>query len=148
MPARTFYFSSLALVALLLAAGIAWGLGSELGQSKEQLGLEYDLAVTDHHNGRVTLNLTIANQGKMAPLDTVQLTIPSDELKGYYDLVISLATEKQGGKLTARAHLSKALARRAVIRLTTHSSPDGDKQRSGREWVYFNIPVRQYIKDK
>ena len=43
-----------------LMADRAWGLGEILGETKEQLKLQYDLVVHDHGNGRATVEFTLA----------------------------------------------------------------------------------------
>ncbi len=135
-----------AVVAILLSASVALGLGVQIGQTKDELGLKYDLAATVHDSGRVTVRLTIADQGKLKPLDAVSLQIPSSDKSGYSDLSVSLATDKVDGKLVATAHLSRELADRAAIHLQTHSSPNGGP-RSDRSWYYYSIPLRDAIKD-
>jgi hypothetical protein len=102
---------------------------------------------TVHDSGRVTVNLTITDQGQLKPLDSVQLAVPSRDKSGYYDLSLSLATETVDGKLTARAHLSRDLVEHAEFHLTTHTPPDGNGEKSERTWYYHAIPVAKYIKD-
>lgn len=146
MSARTIRLLSLVLVATVSATNLAWGLGHELSETKEQLGLKYDVSAVVHDSGRVTVNLTIADQGKLKPLDSVQLAVPSADGSGYYDLALSLATEKTDGKLRARAHLSRDLADRAQIRLTTHTPPYDNVKRSERTWFYHSIPIAKYVR--
>src|SRR5437870_6040961 len=85
------------VIAVLLAASAAWALGFELSETKEQLKLDYDLSITDNGTRRVTVNLTIADQGRLKPLDSVELAIPSQDGSGYVDLALDLATRKEGG---------------------------------------------------
>ncbi len=117
---------------LLLGPERTWALGEILGQTKEELKLNYELAVYDHGTGRVTATLTIADEGRLAPLDAVELCIPAMEKKKdggqFMDLVVSLDMQKSDhGKRTARVHLNKVMAERAQIWLTT-SSFDGKRQ--------------------
>ena len=147
MTARALRLPLLATAAVLLTATIVLALGHELSATKEELKLQYDVSATVHDSGRVTVNLTIADQGQLKPLDSVQLAVPSQDKSGYYDLSISLATENVDGKLTARAHLSRDLAERAELRLTTHTPPDGNGGKSERTWYYHTIPVAKYIQD-
>ena len=77
--------SMLSLMAALLVANVAWSLGHELSETKEQLKLEYDLSVTDHGTGRVTLVLpdgSIDPTGPMVskPFTTSQLIQVVQEL--------------------------------------------------------------------
>ena len=85
-------------VAVLWSAGRAWGIGFILGQTKEELRLKYDLAVSEvplpERGILVTVVLTIADEGRLAPLDEVQLVVPEikkDRPGGYgADLVVSI----------------------------------------------------------
>lgn len=147
MATRTLRLPLLATATVLLTTTIVLALGHELSATKEELKLKYDVSVTVHGSGRVTVNLTIAEQGKLKPLDSVQIAIPSQDKSGYYDLSISLATENVDGKLTARAHLSRDLAERAQLRLVTHTLPDGSGGKSERTWYYHTIPIAKYIQD-
>jgi hypothetical protein len=147
MAARGHRIPLLATAALLLATTIVLALGHELSETKEQLQLKYEVSAVVHDSGRVTVNLTIADQGKLKPLDSVQLAVPSQDKSGFYDLSISLATEIVDGKLTARAHLSRDLADRAEFHLVTHTPLNEQDGKSERTWYYHTIPVAKYIKD-
>lgn len=66
----------LIIVALLLVGPERiWALGEILGETKEELKLSYEVSVYDHGTGRVTATLTIADEGRLAPLDAVELCI-------------------------------------------------------------------------
>ncbi len=147
MAARALRLPLLATAALLLTTTIVWALGHELSATKEELKLKYDVSVTVHDSGRVTVNLTITDQGQLKPLDSVQLAVPSQDKSGFYDLSLSLATENVDGKLTARAHLNRDLAERAELHLVTHTPPEGGGGKSERTRYYHTIPVAKYIKD-
>ena len=62
----------------------------------------------------VTITFTLADEGRLKPLDSVDLSIPSkDKHKsgGFMsDLSLSLATRKVDGKQVASVHLKKELA--------------------------------------
>jgi len=143
---RTLRLSVMAVAALVLSANIAWGLGFELGETKEQLKLKYDVSVYDHGTGRVTVKLTIADEGRLKPLRSVDLHFPSKDKYadgGYMsDLTTSLATQKEDGKLVARVHLKKEWAERAEIRLNT-ATLDGKQE--ALTWYYHRIPIAGYM---
>lgn len=144
MPVRGFALRSIVFAAVVLAANGAWALGFRLGETKEQLKLDYEVSVVDHGTGRVTVNLTIADPGRLKPLDSVELVVPSDAGTGFVDLSLSLATRDVGGKRLVSVHLKKALAERAEIQITT-SSLDGKKE--ALTWYYHAIPIAGYLKD-
>ena len=137
--------------AILLSANFAWALGQQLGETKEQLKLKYDVSVTDHGTGRVTVVLTIADQGRLKPLSSVDFVVLGKEYKegkgysGYVDLSVALAIEEEAGKQVVRVHVLKELAERAQIQLKT-SSLDGKKQ--PLTWYYYAIPIAKYLKNE
>jgi hypothetical protein len=127
-----------------LAGNLAWALGLELGETKEQLKLKYEVAVVDHGTGRVTITLTIADEGRLAPLDRgVELLIPSKEGTGYVDLSVSLNRRKVEGKQVVSVHLTKELAERASIQLNTDTL---DGKVAPLTWYYHSIPIAKYLK--
>lgn len=144
MHARQFCRSSMVFAAIVLAPNIVWGLGEQLGETKEQLGLKYDVSWVDHGTGRVTVTLAIVDEGRLKPLDSVDLVIPPQDGTGYVDLSLSLATRDVDGKRLAKVHLKRDLAERAEIHLKT-SSLDGKK--SPLTWYYHVIPVAEYLKN-
>ena len=105
--------------ATALATCLAWAEGFGLGKMKEQLKLKYDVSVKNQGTGRITVNLTITDQGKLKPLDSVDLVISSKDGTNFFDLSLSLATKKVDGKLLSRVHLKRELAERLEIQLRT-----------------------------
>ena len=65
-----------ALLAILLCAQSAYSMGRVLGETKEQLKLQYELKVTDHGTGRVTAVLTLSDAGE-GPGARVTLHFPN-----------------------------------------------------------------------
>ena len=134
--------SLVAFAAVALIASLAWALGEQLGESKDELKLKYDLEVQDHGTGRVTAVLSISDEGRLKPLDSVDLVIPGSDKTGYMDLSVSLATSKEGGRTVARVHLKKELAERAELELKTHTI---DGKSSARSWYYHSIPLAGHM---
>jgi hypothetical protein len=130
---------------MLLAGNSVWALGFELGETKEQLKLQYDVAIADHGTGRVTVTVTIADEGRLAPLDRgVELVIPSQDGTGHVDLAVALERRKVDGKQEMRVQLTRELAERARIQLQTNTL---DGKQSPLTWYYHAIPVAEYIKE-
>jgi hypothetical protein len=148
MSKRTPRRSSIAfvVVALVVTAGQVWGLGFILGQTKEELKLQYDVSVYDHKTGRVTVTITITDDGRLNPIESIDLHFPSaDKHVGggnMSDLSLSLATRQDGGKRTARVHLRKEWAQKAELWLTT-STMDGKYDPMSRQ--HFIVPVGKYM---
>jgi hypothetical protein len=144
MNLRTLVFPSVMLAATLAAAQCAFGLGLELGESKEELKLKYDVSVTDHGTGRVTVILTIEDEGRLKPLSRgVDLIIPSKDGTGYVDLAVSLDRQLEDGKQVIRVQLRKELAEQGEIHLKTDHL-DGKQQ--PLTWYYHRIPMAAYLK--
>ena len=144
MCLRKFSMSKIALAAVVLAANSAWALGFELGETKEQLKLDYEVSVADHGTGRVTINLTIADEGRLKPLDRgVELVIPSQDGTGYVDLAVLLERTNLDGKQQVRVHLARELAERATIQLQTNTL---DGKQSPLTWYYHTISIAEHLK--
>ena len=139
------FLSSIFFAVLVMTASPAWPLGFRLAKSKEDLGLKYDVAATDHKTGRVTIKLTIHDERKLKPLNSVVFYIPGSDGTGYVDLSLPVAVENVDGKRTATVHLHKDLAKRAEIHLKT-SAIDG--KREALTWYYYAIPFADHLQDK
>ncbi|MDB5335262.1 MAG: hypothetical protein JWN70_881 [Planctomycetaceae bacterium] len=143
-------WSALLFVVVTFAwmADRAWGIGFYLSETKEELKLEYDVSVQDHGTGRVTVVLTLADEGRLKPLDDVQLVIPGREKNqdggNWMDLVVSIDMRKtNAGQRVGRVHLTKEWAERAEIQLNTHTK-DGKKDSLTR--LHHVIPLTKYLK--
>ena len=151
MLMRTYRWSVAVLLVAIIAwmAGRAWGISFGLGQSKEELKLDYDVAVTDHGTGRVTVVLTITDEGRLKPLDSVQFGIPDKEKNesgGHWmDLAVSIEMVKaKDGKRIGRVHVLRELAERAQITFNTRTIDGKIDPTAG--W-YYVIPVAKYLKE-
>lgn len=133
-------------VTLAIPASYALALGLRLGESKEKLELKYDVSVYDHDTGRVTVQFTLEDEGRLKPISSIDLHIPSDELHEgggvKSDLTLSMATSKEGTKQVGRVHIRKDWAARAEIHLKT-GQIDGKRERA--TWYYFAIPLKDLM---
>ena len=137
----------LALLVYYVAADRAWGIGFYLHETKDELKLKYDVTVQDHKTGRVTVVFTLADEGRLKPLDEVQLVVPAREKNNdgshWMDLVVSIDMVKSdGGKRVGRVHLLKELAERAEIQLNTHTM---DGNMDGLTRLHHVIPIASYL---
>ena len=137
------------LVAIVPTRADAWAVGFILGETKEQLKLQYDVSVYDHNTGRVTVTITIADDGRLRPLDSVDLHFPSTEkhadgIGTKSDLSLSLAMRHDGKKRVATVHLRNDWAERAEFWLTT-STLDGKRDPTSRQ--HHVIQVAKYKKN-
>jgi hypothetical protein len=147
----TLRLSLMLLAALVLTADRASAMGEILGETKEELKLQYDVTVHDHGNGRVTVEFTLADEGRLKPVDAVELDIPArekDKSGGYsMDLAVPMELKKSDdgreGKRVARFEIRKDWAERAEIWLTTNWF-DGKQLVMTR--YHYVIPVAKYLK--
>jgi hypothetical protein len=145
MSMRNMKWWLMLLAAFVLTADLAWaceGVRTLGPRANEELQLKYNVTVVDHGTGRVTVVLTIADEGRIKPLDDVELMIPMEEGSGSVDLMVSLVTRQVDGKRVARVHLRKDWAERAQIWLKS-SSIDGKKV---LERTNYTIPISPYLK--
>jgi hypothetical protein len=131
-------------LAVFYSPTLTWGVGFQLGETKEESNLDYEFAVHDHGTGRVTANLVISNTGRLKPLDSVNLVISSQDGTGHADLSVALAASEVDGKQYVRVHLLRELAERAQIQLRT-SHLNGKKQ--ARTWYFHAIPLSEYLEE-
>ncbi len=140
----------LAMLAALVfywAADRAWGIGFYLRETKEELKLKYEVTVQDHKTGRVTVVFALVDEGRLKPLDEVQLVIPAQEKNedgsNWMDLVVSIDMVKSDGeKRVGRVHLLKELAERGQIQLNTHTI---DGKMDGLTRLHHVIPIAKYM---
>jgi len=135
-----------AVVALVIPTSSTLAMGLVLGDSKEKLRLKYDVSVFDHDTGRVTVTFSLEDEGRLKPIDSIDLSIPSKEKHtggGYKsDLTISMATRKEGNKQVARVHIRKDWAARAEIQLKTGYL---DGKQEAMTWYSHSIPLKELV---
>lgn len=149
MLMRNLCLPLLMLAALILAADRASALSFALRETKEELKLQYEVTVHDHGNGRIGVEFKLTDEGRLKPLESLTLNIPSWEKNkdgSYsYDLVVQLELKKSNdGKRRAGFEIRKDWAERAEIWLMT-SSIDG--KRIAMTGNYHVIPLAKYLKD-
>ncbi len=112
MPSRRLSLAVFVFAFGLFVAAPARGMGFQLGQTKEQLKLAYDVSCVEHGTGRVTVNLTIADEGRLKPLTGVELVIPGESGTRFVDLSIPLAVRNVEGNRRVDLHLKREWAMR------------------------------------
>ncbi|MBT5707317.1 hypothetical protein N8766_03195 [bacterium] len=130
--------------AVFLSPTLTWGVGFQLGETKEESNLDYYFTIHDHGTGRVTANLVISDTGSLKPLDSVNLVISSQDGTGYADLSVALVVREVDGKQYVRVHLLRELAERAQIQFRT-SHLNGKKQ--ARTWYFHAVPMSEYLEE-
>ena len=119
---------------------------------KDELKLKYQVSVTDLGNGRVFVTFTIADEGRLEPIRSVDLEIPGrDKDKDGWvapELHLSLAVRKTdaGAKIQGKQtdfEITKDLADRAEIWLTADQL---DGKREPLTGYAHSIPIAPYLK--
>jgi hypothetical protein len=59
-------------VVMALLPGLCWAVYYELGPSKDEWGLKYDVAVSDADDDKATIAFTVADEGRLKPFHSVQ----------------------------------------------------------------------------
>jgi hypothetical protein len=155
--------STIALSALIVAAGLAgaagvWRAGGEgihaaaaenarrvgfeLRETKEELKLDYTVEAQDNGGGRASVTFTLADEGRIKPITTVQIAVPSADKSGYYDVVASLAPFERDGKKVYVVQLTRELLERGEFDLKTKTM-DG---KSMLNWGYHRVPLAAAMK--
>lgn len=145
MTIRKYARPLLAVAVVGLVANIVWALGFQLGESKAELKLEYDVKVVDHGTGRVTVVLTLADEGRLRPLSAIQLMVPSSDGTNHVDMSVAVGTRKVDGKEVARVHLLRKTAERAQLQLRTWHF---DGKQEPLTWYYHVIELKDYLPAK
>ena len=134
------------VAAIAIPTSCAVAIGFRLGQSKESLNLKYELSVYDHDTGRVTVTFSLEDAGRLKPVSSIDLHIPSEEMHDgggrKSDLTMSMATRKEGTKQVARIHIRKDWAERAEIHIKT-GHLDGKQQMM--TWYFHAIPLKALV---
>jgi hypothetical protein len=147
----SFRFSTLAtgvlvVVAFVLIASRGWAHFYELGPSKDEWGLKYEVEVTANGDN-LNVNFTLADQGRLKPIYSVSVVAFSDLRRDggrawLLNKTIDLKPTKDG-KLTGQVQIPKELANRGMIRIMTQMF-DGKFQTAGAR--YYQMPVTKFMK--
>ncbi|MGH7133175.1 MAG: hypothetical protein ACREJO_14675 [Phycisphaerales bacterium] len=127
------------------AGGAAAGgrlLGFELKETKEELKLNYTVEAQDNGGGRMSVTFTLADEGRIKPLTSVDLAVPSKDGSGYFDVVVRLSPFERDGKKVYVMQLTRDLAERGEIDLKTHTM-DGKQM---IDWAYHRVVLEKYAK--
>jgi hypothetical protein len=136
----------LVVAAMVLMSGRSWAIYNVLGPSKDEWGLKYDVQVKDAGGDKATVVFTLADEGRLKPLYSVELIVMSRETDNQgghsYDVKapIKLKTTEDGRR-TGEVQIRKDLLDRAQIRILTDRF-DGQPQR----WLAnYEIPISKLL---
>ena len=138
----------LVIIAVVLMTSCGWAHWYALGQSKDEWGLKYDGEV-DASGDKLIVRFTIADQGRLKPIDSVFVMAFSNPDRTGTNLVKAPIKMKptEDGKLTGQVEIGKEFADRAVIRIFT-LTVNGRSQMAGPTAGarYYDIPLKKYLK--
>src|SRR4051812_14872949 len=77
--------ATLVIAAIVLMSGPSWAIYNVLGPSKDEWGLKYDVQVNDAGGDTATVVFTLADEGRLKPLYSIELFVFNKE------------TDSQGG---------------------------------------------------
>ena len=137
----------LVIVAVIaVPASCALAMGLRLGESKKELKLNYEVSVYDHDSGRVTIQFDLIDSGRLKPITSVDLSIPSKEKhKGggfKSDLTMSIGLSQVGEKQVGRIHIRKDWAERAEIHIKTRNI---DGKETPLTWYYHAVELKDLV---
>jgi len=137
----------LVIAVVLLTSARSWAIFDVLGPSKDEWGLKYDVKINDAGSDTVTIVFTLADEGRLKPLSTIELYAfnkETDEQGGHaYDVkeTIELKPTKDGRRV-GQAQMPKKFVDRAKIRILT-KTVDGKRQQPG--FADYEIPIRRFL---
>jgi hypothetical protein len=137
----------LVVAAILLMSGRSWAIYDVLGPSKDEWGLKYDVQVNDAGGDTVTVVFTLADEGRLKPLSSIELFAFSKETDNQgghsYDVKapIELKATKDGRR-AGQVQMRKEFLNRAQIRILT-KMVDGRLQQPG--YAAYEIPISKFL---
>jgi hypothetical protein len=137
----------IAIAALALMAGKSWAVFHALPPSRDEWGLKYDVDVAPAEGDKVTVELTMADEGRLKSVysyHVVAFSKQTDSQGGRsYDVKAPIKlTTNEDGKRVGQVQIRKDLVDRAMIRVLT-LNVDGRRQTAGA--AYYDIPLNKFL---
>ena len=142
--------SRLATVVLVVAVGLlissrSWAIFDELGPSKDEWGLKYDVTVNEAEGNMLAVVFTLGDEGRLRPFYSVEVVAFSKQVDSQggrsYDVKAPIKLQTtENGKLAGQVQIRKEFVDRAVIRILTLTI-DGKRRSSG---AYYDIQLKKY----
>jgi len=137
----------LVVAALVLMSGRSWAIYYALGPSKDEWGLKYDVTIQDADSDTVTVVLTVADEGRLKPIYSIDVVAFSKQLDSQggrsYDVKARIELKPtDDGQRAGQVQIPKKFAAGAKIRILTQMV-DGKRQPSGGS--YYDIPLAKYL---
>jgi len=137
----------LVVAAMVLMSGRCWAIRYGLGPSKDDWKLKYDVAVYDADSDKLTVVFTLADEGRLKPIYSIDLVAFSQQTDNQggrtYDVILPIELKTTtDGKRAGEVLIRKEFVDRAKIRIIT-LTVDGKRQPSGG--AFYDIPIAKYL---
>lgn len=131
---------------LTLVAGQCWATFYDLGPSKDEWGLKYDVQVSPGEGNHLNVTFTLADEGRLKPIYSITLialSLRTDSAGGHsYDVKEDVKFQATAdGKRAGTVRIGKEFVGRAYFRVLTQTF-DGKRQTAGA--VYYKIPLARF----
>jgi hypothetical protein len=136
----------LVVAAMVLMSGLSWAMFYGLGPSKDEWKLKYDVEVDAASGDTLTVDFTLADEGRLKPIYSITLIAFSKQTDSQggrsYDVKAPIQLKATtDGKRAGQAQIRKEFADRAIIRILTQTV-DGRPQQFA---AYYDIPLRKFL---
>jgi|GEM_PF-1099596 len=140
----------LVVAAVLLMPGRGWAIYDVLGPSKDEWGLKYEVQVNDAGGDTVTVVFTLADEGRLKPLSSIELFAFSKETDNQgghsYDVKEPIELKAtRDGRQAGQVRMRKEFLNRAQIRILT-KMVDGRLQQPG--YAAYEVPISKFMKKR
>jgi hypothetical protein len=136
----------LVVAVMALTSDRSWAIRYGLGPSKDDWKLKYDVAVHDADGDRLTVVFSLADEGRLKPIYSIDLVAFSKQTDNQggrsYDVMVPIELKPtEDGKRVGEVQIRKEFLDRAKIRIIT-LTVDGKRQPSGG--AFYDIPIAKY----
>ncbi len=137
----------LIVAVVLLTTGRSWAIYDVLGPSKDEWGLKYDVQVNDAGGDTVTVAFTLADEGRLKPISSIELFAFSKETDNQgghaYDVKAPIELKMtKDGRRAGQAQIRKEFVDRTRIRILT-KMVDGKPQSPG--FAEYEVPISKFL---
>jgi hypothetical protein len=136
----------LVVAVILVMSGRSWAIYNLLGPSKDEWGLKYDVQVNDAGGDTVTVVFTLADEGRLKPVYSIELIAMSTETDNQgghgYDVKAPIVLKTtEDGRRVGQVQIRKEFLDRAQIRILT-DRVDGKPQ----QWLAnYEMPINKFL---
>jgi hypothetical protein len=136
----------LVVAVVLLTSGRSWAIYNVLGPEKDEWGLKYDVQVNDTGGDKVTIEFTLADEGRLKPFYSIEVIAMNPEVDSQgghaYDVKAPIKLKlTEDGRRVGQVQIRKEFLDRAQIRILTDKF-DGKPQ----QWLAnYEVPIHKFL---